>query len=139
AGAPPPQSPATVSHVITLSQNGPWLEKTGEVADLAPNEQIYSVRFLNNRGYVVTFRQVDPLFVVDLANPAAPALLAALKTPGSSEYMHPLDENHLLTIGRNADGDGRQQGLQLQIFDVTNGANPIVKHKFTYTGQEYGQ
>lgn len=137
-GTPPPARPATVNHVFTLAQNGPWLEKQGEVADLAPNEQIFSVRFVGQRGYVVTFRQVDPLFVVDLATPTSPTLLAALKIPGFSEYMHPLDENHLLTIGRDADDGGRQRGLQLQIFDVTDGTNPIVKHKFTYTGDEYG-
>lgn len=137
-GNPVPVRPATVSHVFTLSQNGPWLDQIGDVGDLAPNEQIYSVRFVGGRGYVVTFRQVDPLFVVDLANPATPKLLAALKIPGFSEYMHPLDDNHLLTIGRNADQNGRQQGLQLQIFDVTNGANPVVMHKFTYDGSEYG-
>ncbi|MBX3216789.1 MAG: beta-propeller domain-containing protein [Labilithrix sp.] len=137
-GTPPPARPATVNHVFTLAQNGPWLEKQGEVADLAPNERIFSVRFVGQRGYVVTFRQVDPLFVVDLAAPTNPTLLAALKIPGFSEYMHPLDENHLLTIGRDADATGMQRGLQLQIFDVTDGTNPVVKHKFTYTGDEYG-
>lgn len=138
SGSPAPTRPATVNHLLVLSQSGPWLEQTGDVGELAPNEQIYSVRFVDHRGYVVTFRQVDPLFVVDLSTPAKPTLLAALKIPGFSEYMHPLDANHLLTIGRNADSTGRQQGLQLQIFDVTDGANPLVKHKFTYTGQEYG-
>lgn len=137
-GVAPPVRPATVNRLFVLSQNGPWLEKIGDVGELAPNEQIYSVRFVDHRGYVVTFRQVDPLFVVDLTTPAQPQLLAALKIPGFSEYMHPLDANHLLTIGRDADSSGRQQGLQLQIFDVTNGAAPVVKHKFTYTGEEYG-
>ncbi|HVH41499.1 MAG TPA: beta-propeller domain-containing protein [Labilithrix sp.] len=138
-GTPPPVRPASVNHLFVLSQNGPWLEQTGDVGDLAPNEQIYSVRFVEHRGYVVTFRQVDPLFVVDLTQPSAPQLLAALKIPGFSEYMHPLDANHLLTIGRDAGTDGRVRGLQLQIFDVTNGSNPIPTHKFTYTGDEYGQ
>jgi hypothetical protein len=138
-GAPPPARPSTVNHLFVLSQNGAWLDMTGDVGELAPNEQIYSVRFVDHRGYVVTFRQVDPLFVVDLTTPTQPNLLAALKIPGFSEYMHPLDANHLLTIGRDASSTGRAQGLQLQIFDVTNGANPIVQHKFTYTGQEYGQ
>ncbi len=137
-GSPPPARPATVNHVFVLGENGPWLEEKGSVANLAPNERIYSVRFVGQRGYVVTFRQVDPLFVIDLSAPTNPTLLAALKIPGFSEYMHPLDANHLLTIGRNADSGGRQQGLQLQIFDVTDGTNPIVKHKLTYTGAEYG-
>lgn len=130
--------PQTVNHVTVLGVNGAWLDQTGKVADLAPNERIFSVRFVNNRGYVVTFRQVDPLFVFDLTNPSAPQKIAELKIPGFSEYMHPLDENHILTIGRDATDTGRQQGLQLQIFDVTDGRNPILNHKFTYTGSEYG-
>lgn len=137
-GAPAPTRPSTANHLFVLEQKGPWLELIGDVGDLAPNEQIYSVRFVDRRGYVVTFRQVDPLFVVDLTTPSKPALLAALKIPGFSEYMHPLDPNHLLTIGRDATSAGRTQGLQLQIFDVTDGAHPALKHKFTYTGQEYG-
>ncbi len=134
---PAPVRPATVNHLFVLGQDGPWLEQIGDVGELAPNEQIYSVRFVEHRGYVVTFRQVDPLFVVDLTTPTKPNLLAALKIPGFSEYMHPLDANHLLTIGRDATAEGQLQGLQLKIFDVTNGANPIVKHEHTYTG--YGQ
>jgi hypothetical protein len=137
-GAPPPERPATVNHLFTLAQNGVWLDKVGDVGELAPNERIFSSRFVGTRGYVVTFRQVDPLFVVDLANPSAPTLLAALKIPGFSEYMHPLGDHHLLTIGRDATPEGRVQGLQLQIFDVTDGRNPLVKHKFTFSNSEYG-
>jgi hypothetical protein len=65
-------------------------------------------------------------------------VLAALKIPGFSEYMHPLDENHLLTIGRDANDQGRSLGLALQIFDVTDGANPKLTHKTTYSPSEYG-
>lgn len=130
--------PSTVNRLFVLAQNGAWLDQVSDAGELAPNERIYSVRFLGTRGYVVTFRQVDPLFVFDLADPTSPKLLAALKIPGFSEYMHPLDEFHLLTIGRDATSTGQQRGLQLQIFDVTNGANPVVLQKFTYTGQEYG-
>jgi hypothetical protein len=136
--APPVTRPSTANHVFTLQQKGSWLDVAGDVGDLAPNEQIFSVRFVGTRGYVVTFRRVDPLFVVDLAQPTAPSVLAALKIPGFSEYMHPLDENHLLTIGRDADSSGRTTGLALQIFDVTNGASPVLQHKFTYNGSEYG-
>lgn len=136
--APAITRPSQVNRVFTLQQNGAWLDVAGDVGDLAPNEQIFSVRFVGNRGYVVTFRRVDPLFVVDLAQPKAPTVLAALKIPGFSEYMHPLDENHLLTIGRDADDTGRTRGLALQIFNVTDGANPVLQHKFTYNGNEYG-
>lgn len=129
--------PSTVNHVYTLGVAGGWLEQLGTVGDLAPNETIYSVRFIDHRGYVVTYRQVDPLFVVELSDPAHPSVLAALKIPGFSEYMHPLDATHILTIGRDGDS-GRPQNIALQIFDVANGSNPVLAQKFVYSGDEYG-
>jgi hypothetical protein len=138
ANAPPPERPSTVNHLFVLAQHKEWLDVVGDVGELAPNERIFSVRFVEHRGYVVTFRQVDPLFVIDLAAPSSPKVMAALKIPGFSEYMHPIDANHILTIGRDATPEGRTRGLQLQIFDVTDGANPIQLHKRTYTADEYG-
>ncbi|MDB4939060.1 MAG: hypothetical protein JWP87_6032, partial [Labilithrix sp.] len=135
----PQDRPVVVNHVFTMGVSGGWLDLVGDAGELAPNEQIYSVRFVEGRGYVVTFRRVDPLFVIDLSNPAAPSKIAELTIPGFSEYMHPIDANHLLTIGRAATSTGQTQGLQLQIFDVTNGANPILAQKFTYSNAEYGQ
>jgi hypothetical protein len=131
--------PQTVNHVFTLGVSGGWLDLVGDAGELAPNEQIYSVRFVGPRGYVVTFRRVDPLFVLDLQNPATPTKVAELTIPGFSEYMHPLDATHLLTIGRAATSTGQAQGLQLQIFDVANATNPILAHKHTYSSTEYGQ
>lgn len=131
-GAPPPARPSSVSHVYVLAQQGAWLGVQGDVGDLAPNEQIYSVRFVDTRGYVVTFRQVDPLFVIDLATPQKPAVVGELTIPGFSEYMHPLDPGHLLTIGRD---ENRQ--LALQIFDVTNPANPQRTFNLAYSGGDY--
>lgn len=130
--------PQNVNHVFTLGVSGGWLDLAGDAGELAPNEQIYSVRFVEGRGYVTTFRRVDPLFVIDLANPKAPTKVAELTIAGFSEYMHPLDANHLMTIGRAADASGHVQGLQLQIFDVTNAASPVVAQKFTYSNVEYG-
>jgi uncharacterized secreted protein with C-terminal beta-propeller domain len=130
--------PSNVNHVFTLGVNGGWLDLAGDVGELAPNEQIDSVRFVDGRGYVVTFRRVDPLFVIDLTNPNAPSKVAELTIPGFSEYMHPLDATHLMTIGRAADASGHVQGLQLQIFDVSNATNPVVAQKFTYSNVEYG-
>ena len=134
-----PPHPYLLNHLFVLGQNGPWLDVTGDGGDIGPNEQVDSVRFVESRGYVVTFRRVDPLFVFDLSNPRAPNLLASLTISGFSEYMQPMDPDHLLTIGRAADPvTGRTQGLQLQIFDVSNGAKPAVVQRFTYTGSEYG-
>lgn len=132
------QYPNTVNRLFVLAEKSGELAIVGDVGELAPNERIYSTRFVGNRGYVVTFRQVDPLFVVDLATPEKPTLLGELTIPGFSEYMHPIDDNHLLTIGRAATAEGRQQGLQLQIFDVTNGAAPKVAFQYAYSGDEYG-
>ena len=122
----------TVNHVIVLREDAGELVETGAVRDLAPGENIYSTRFVGERGYVVTFRQVDPLFVFDLSDPTAPTLLGELKIPGFSEYMHPLDSNHLLTIGQD-------NGLALQIFDVTDPVHPVQKHKYAYSSTDmYG-
>lgn len=132
-GAPAPARPQSVSHVFVLGQQGAWLGVQGDAGDLAPNEQIYSVRFVESRGYVVTFRQVDPLFVLDLSAPQKPTVVGELTIPGFSEYMHPLDAGHLLTIGRD---ENRQ--LALQIFDVTNAANPQRTFITAYTGGDYG-
>lgn len=130
--------PRTVTHVSVLAQKGPFLDTVGHVGEMAPNETIMSTRFVGTRGYVVTFRQVDPLFVIDLANPTAPAVVAALKIPGFSEYMQPIDATHLLTIGRAGDDTGRTNGLALQIFDVTDPKAPKRTQYFEYTGNEYG-
>ncbi len=105
------------------------LQIAGRISGLAPNEQIYSARFVGDRGYMVTYRQVDPLFVVDLSDPYNPELKASLKIPGFSEYMHPLGSDHLLTIGRDGTDDGQVLDTALQVFDVTDAADPKLIHK----------
>jgi hypothetical protein len=128
-----------VNDLFVLGTEGSELVVKGSVTGLAPDERVYSTRFVGNRGYVVTFRQVDPLFVFDLSNPSSPELLGELKIPGFSEYMHPLDDGHLLTIGRDADEQtGQVRGLALQIFDVTNPRAPRQSAKFTFSSAEYG-
>ncbi len=132
--------PATENHVRVLGAPTPGarLPRLGDTGKLAPGERIYSVRFMENKGYVVTFRQVDPLFSLDLSVPTNPRVTGELKIPGFSEFMVPMDANHLLTIGRDASTDGRVRGLALQIFDVTDPARPAQSHKFTYSASEYG-
>lgn len=101
------------------------LNEIGSVKNLAPGESIYSVRFMGDMGYVVTFRQIDPLFVIDLGNPRAPSVVGELKIPGFSNYLHPISEDVLLGIGQNIDEKtGRQEGLKLSLFDVSNSAKP---------------
>jgi hypothetical protein len=102
-------------------------------------ETIFSTRFLGDVGYVVTFRQTDPLIAVDLSDPAAPSVLGQLEIPGFSDYMHPLGESHLLTIGRDASAQGQVQGLMLQVFDVSNPAAPKRTHTWRFADGGYSE
>ena len=107
------------------------LEILGTSADLAPGELLRGVRFLGDRAYLVTFLQVDPLFVVDLSDPSHPQMVGELELPGFSEYLHPLDDTHLLTIGRAATDDGRPLGVALRIFDVGDPTSPRQTAEYT--------
>ncbi|MDD3285022.1 MAG: beta-propeller domain-containing protein [Patescibacteria group bacterium] len=104
------------------------LQLLGKLENLAPGERIYSVRFLGKRAYLVTFKQTDPLFVIDLSDVRAPKLLGELKVPGFSNYLHPYDDNTLIGLGQDttldAYGNVRTGGLKLSLFDVSNPANP---------------
>ncbi len=107
--------------LYTLDQN---LSILGKIENLAKDETVQSVRFDGDIGYFVTFRQVDPLFAVDLSNPAYPRVLNALKIPGFSEYLHVFKDNLLLGIGYSADEKtGATQGVKLSMFDTTNKSN----------------
>jgi len=108
------------SVLSVFRQEGSTLQLHGQLDNIAPTEQIYSARFVGDRAYIVTFLQIDPLFAIDLSDPARPHILGELKIPGFSTYIHPLNENRLLTIGYDADDWGRTQGLQVQLFDISN-------------------
>ncbi len=100
------------------------LKVLGKIENLAKDEFVKSVRFDGSIGYFVTFRQVDPLFAVDLSNPASPRVLDTLKIPGFSEYLHVFKDNLLLGIGYNADENtGAMQGVKLSMFDTSDKAN----------------
>ncbi|WHH59377.1 beta-propeller domain-containing protein [Petroclostridium sp. X23] len=107
------------------------LNIVGKLEDVAPGEKIYSVRFMGDRAYVVTFKKVDPLFVIDLKNPKKPSILGALKIPGYSDYLHPYDENHIIGFGKDTvelSTGAFYQGLKMALFDVSDVNNP--KEKF---------
>jgi hypothetical protein len=114
----------TESRVTVLRQNGARLDQTGLVTGLGVGEQIFGVRFIGDQGYVVTFRQIDPLYVLDLADPTNPTVAGELKIPGFSSYIHPLADGFLLTAGRDGDMEGRVGGVKIEIFDVRNPADP---------------
>lgn len=125
----------TSAGLYVLKAKGTDLATIGKKDGLAKSERVYAVRFLQDKAYIVTFRQIDPLFVLDVADPTAPKLLGELKIPGFSEYMHPLGDHHLLTIGRSASETGRAGNLALQIFDVADPLNPALAHKYDFTAQ----
>lgn len=116
--------PTSESQVVVLKQDGDRLVETGRVGGLGKSEQIYAVRFMGETGYVVTFRQTDPLYVVDLSDPDNPSLSGELKIPGFSNYLHPAGNDRLLGIGQDADDSGRTRGLQLSLFDVSDPLHP---------------
>ncbi len=120
--------PVTDNMISTMARDEGGLVVLGSTPPLAEGERIFAARFIGDLAYVVTFRQVDPLFAIDLSDPANPRVLGELKIPGFSDYMHPLDENHLLTIGRDIDEETQfDRGTALQIFDVTDPTSPVQK------------
>lgn len=123
------------SGVTVLAAAAGRLETVGRVAGLAPGERIYSVRFAGSRGYVSTFREVDPLFVIDLSVPTDPRVTGELKVPGYSTHLVPLDGRYLLGVGRDVDPmTGRDGGLQFSIFDVGDPAAPRRSATHTFAG-----
>jgi len=114
----------TGNHVYILDMD---LNIVGSLENLAPGEMIYAARFMGERGYMVTFRQVDPLFVIDLSDPTNPRELGYLKVTGYSDYLHPYDENHLIGIGKETTEEGDfawYQGVKISLFDVSDVSNP---------------
>jgi uncharacterized secreted protein with C-terminal beta-propeller domain len=113
------------SFITTLVPRGDRLSEVGRLDGIGEGEQIYAVRFMGATGYVVTFRQVDPLHVIDLTDPADPRQAGELKIPGYSAYLHPVGPGLLLGIGQDAGGDGVTRGAQASLFDVSDPANPV--------------
>jgi hypothetical protein len=128
--------PESESMVTVLDTSGDELVEVGSVDGLGRGERIYSVRFFADRGYVVTFRQVDPLYVIDLSDPKDPTVEGELKIPGYSAYLHPIGGDHLLGVGQDADLDGRTIGLQASLFDVSDATDPERTDRFTMKGAQ---
>lgn len=128
------------------------MKKLGSIEGIAKGEKIYATRFIEDRAYMVTYKTIDPLFVIDVSNPTAPKILGELKIPGYSVYLHPYDENHIIGIGNETeeqiirDSMGKVQwqntyitGMKMAIFDVTDVSNPKeqfvqkIGDKYTYS------
>jgi hypothetical protein len=112
------------SSVTTLALRDGTLEQLGRVDGLGPTETIRAVRFIGEVGYVVTFRQTDPLYTVDLSDPASPEVVGELKIPGYSGYLHPVGDGRLVGVGQDADEQGVTEGVQVSLFDVSDPADP---------------
>lgn len=125
------------SFVSVLRQEGDELLQVGQVGGLGKTEQIQGVRFIGDKGYVVTFRQTDPLYTVDVSDPTNPVVAGELKIPGFSAYLHPIGEDLILGVGRDGTDEGQLLGLQLSVFDVSDDAAPKQLHKATI-GEEWG-
>ena len=120
------------------------MNQVGEVSDLAKGERIYSARFMGDRAYIVTFKEMDPLFTFDLSNPTNPKVLGELKIPGYSTYLHPVGENHLLGLGYQTEVEKiqgsnenfvKQVGLKLSLFNVKDLNNPIEQDVELISGE----
>ncbi|WP_199044277.1 beta-propeller domain-containing protein [Glycomyces salinus] len=119
---------------VTVLEVGPNdLTEVGQVTDLGPDERIYAVRFIGETGYVVTFRQTDPLYTLDLSDPADPRVTGELKITGYSAYLHPVGEGRLLGVGQEATEEGVTTGLQVSLFDVS-GAEASVLDQYERQG-----
>ena len=120
------------NNVYVLAENGKSLDVVGKIEDLAHGERIFSARFMGDRAYIVTFRQIDPLFTLDMSDPTNPVVRGELKLPGFSTYMQSLNDQYLLGIGRDADPvTGRREEMQVTLFDVNDLANPRVQSQVT--------
>ena len=112
------------SFVTVLGERGSELVLLGRAEGLGKGERIYAVRFAGDKGYVVTFRQVDPLYTLDLSRKTDPRVVGELKLLGYSAYLHPISDDLLLGVGQDATAQGRTQGTQLSLFDVSDPRRP---------------
>lgn len=116
------------------------LEEIGKITDFAKEEKIYSARYVGDKAYVVTFKQTDPLFVIDLSDSKNPQILGELKIPGYSTYLHPYDETHLIGFGYDTKENGTRvttNGLKMSMFDVSDLSNPKELFKITVGDGKY--
>lgn len=115
------------------------LNMVGNLDGIAPDESIFSARFINDRLYLVTFEQIDPFFVIDLSQDT-PKILGELKIPGFSNYLHPYDKNHIIGLGKHTEetknGGVRQLGVKIALFDVSDVKNPQVLDEVIFDNRE---
>jgi hypothetical protein len=133
ADGQPADAQTSSSAVHVLSTRGPVMRQVGHVTRLGLTERIYSVRFIGPAGYVVTFRQTDPLYTLDLSDPARPHVRGWVSLTGYSAYLHPASDTRLIGIGRQADAMGHVGGMQVSLFDVSDLTAPTRLARFALT------
>jgi len=130
----------SANNLYILDEN---LQPAGSLTNIAPDETIYSVRFMKDRAYMVTFEQIDPLFVIDTSDPYNPNILGTLKIPGFSNYLHPYDDHTIIGVGQDTYTDEfnrvRTDGVKISLFDVTDVANPREIDHYTVNEQSSTQ
>lgn len=109
------------------------LQIVGDLLSIAPGERIFSARFVDDTLYLVTFRQIDPLFVIDLSVPSNPTVLGELTMPGFSSYLHPVDSDHLLGIG------SENSSVKVSLYDVSDPTNPLEESRYVIPGYSYSE
>jgi hypothetical protein len=130
----PADARTSSSGVYVLSTSGPAMQTVGQVTGLGTTERIYSVRYEGPNGYVVTFRQTDPLYTLDLSDPVRPRVVGSLALTGYSSYLDPVSTTQLIGIGQQADAMGRMGGTQVSLFDVSDLAAPTRLATYALAG-----
>ncbi len=123
----------TKNSIYTLGNVDDLLFIKGTLSGLGKEgEVIRSVRFMGDKGYVVTFKQTDPFYTIDLSDPSNPKKAGELKIYGYSSYLHPIDKNHILGIGRDATPNGQIAGLKMELFDISDFTNPLSVDSYSF-------
>lgn len=126
-----------VNALYILDEN---MKLTGQLTGIAPGEEIYAARFMGNTGYFVTYRNTDPLFTVDLSDPAKPEIIGELKVTGFSEYLHFWDDTHLLGIGYESDENtGNIENIKLSMFNIENPGEVTEEAKLVLKDVDYSE
>jgi len=132
-GEEPEEDPA--NHVYVLDAD--TMSEVGHVGGIAPNEQVQSARFMGDKGYVVTYERIDPLFTLDLSEPTDPQVIGELKIPGFSTYLHPYGEDHLLAVGWAGTDTGEITGFAVNLFNVSDFADPQLQQSIELDSDDW--
>jgi uncharacterized secreted protein with C-terminal beta-propeller domain len=132
-GDAPEEDPA--NHVYVLDSE--TMAEVGHVGGIAPNEQVQSARFMGEKGYVVTFERIDPLFTIDLSEPSDPRIMGELKIPGFSTYLHPYGDDHLLAVGLAGTDDGEITGFAVNLFNISDFSDPQLQQSIELNSDDW--